>query len=185
MTAKLTPLYFSLLLLTLVVGAVACRSEAPASSAAEPAAPPVESAAPGLEVHDAQAQLMGTMGAVYFTVVNGGSTPDRLLRVETPAAGAAETHESLIEDGVVRMRARPDGFEIPAAGVLTLEPGGKHVMLLEADPSVAATGKLPVTLVFEHAAPLEIEIELSGDQAEDTAHPADSADPAMAEHGAH
>lgn len=120
---------------------------------------PTEVPGPQLSVEGAQAQLMGDLGAVYFRVINRGSAPDRLVRIETPAAESAETHESLAEDGVVRMRARPDGFEIPAGGTLTLEPGGKHVMLLGLDAAVTASGRLPLRLVFEGAPPIEIEIE--------------------------
>jgi copper(I)-binding protein len=92
-----------------------------------------------------------TAGAVYFTVVNPGSRSDRLVRVETAAAGAAETHESVEENGLVRMVARPEGFTIPAGGTLELKPGGKHVMLMGLRAPGSLGDALSVTLRFARA----------------------------------
>lgn len=114
-------------------------------------------AAPGLEIREPRATLMPEMGAVYLTVVNPGAESDRLLRVETAAARAAETHESLEENGVMRMVAHPDGFEVPAGGTLELAPGGKHIMLLEPKAPQDAAGTIPLTLHFEHAGAIEVQ----------------------------
>jgi copper(I)-binding protein len=99
------------------------------------------------------------MGAVYLTVVNPGPGSDRLLRVETAAARRAETHETLEENGVMRMVPRPEGFEVPAGGTLELKPGGKHIMLVE--PQEPARGKIGLTLHFERAGAVQVEAELS------------------------
>ncbi len=112
-----------------------------------------------LEVQLARASLMPQGGAVYFTVVNPGPA-DRLLRVETGAARAAETHESVVEKGVVRMVARPEGFEVPAKGELVLEPGGKHVMLISPQAADAA-GMIALTLHFERAGAVQVQAEAS------------------------
>lgn len=115
-----------------------------------------------LEVREPRALLtpgMG-MGAAYFTVVNPGSEADRLLRVETAAARVAETHESVDEGGMMRMVARPEGFEVPAGGTLELQPGGKHVMLMETRPAADAAGRIPLTLVFERAGRIEVQASL-------------------------
>jgi len=110
-----------------------------------------------LEIREPRATLMPEMGAVYLTVVNPGAESDRLLRVETAAARAAETHESLEENGVMRMVAHPDGFEVPAGGTLELAPGGKHIMLLEPKAPQDAAGTIPLTLHFEHAGAIEVQ----------------------------
>ncbi len=77
-------------------------------------------ASAGLEIREPRINLTPDAGAVYLTVVNPGSQGDRLLRVETTAAQHAEVHESVEENGVVRMVARPEGFEVPAGGTLEL-----------------------------------------------------------------
>ena len=116
-------------------------------------------AAGTLEIRDPRASLMPDMGVVYLTVVNPGPEADRLLRVETGAARAAETHESLHEDGMVRMVARPEGFEVPAGGTLELGPGGKHIMLIE-PRAEAAAGGIPLTVHFERAGAIEVKAEV-------------------------
>lgn len=110
-----------------------------------------------LEIREPKASLQHETGAVYLTVVNRGGTSDRLLRVETGAARAAETHESVEENGVVRMVARPEGFEVPAGGKLELAPGGKHVMLIEPRELQPAAGTIPLTLYFELAGAIEVQ----------------------------
>lgn len=123
-----------------------------------------EPAAGKLAIREPQVTLTpgaGT-GAAYLTVFNPGSRSDRLLRVETAAARLAEIHETIEENGVVRMEARPDGLEVPAGGTLDLQPGGKHIMLIE--PKMPADTKAPVTLTlhFERAGPIEVHAALGG-----------------------
>jgi len=112
-------------------------------------------AAAELAVDGARLQLLPDTGAVYFTVTNPGAEADRLLEIETPA-GVAELHETVEEDGVMRMLSRLEGFEIPAGGELVLAPGGKHGMLMDVD---VARGyeTLPLSLRFERAGEVEVD----------------------------
>ncbi len=118
------------------------------------------SPAEGLVVAGARAHLLpGGHGAIYLQVSNGGPG-DRLLAVETPLAAVAELHESLDDGGVMRMVARADGFAVPASGQLKLEPGGKHIMLMQIQPVVGET--VPLTLRFEVASSLETTVQVLG-----------------------
>lgn len=113
------------LILFLACGGEASSTET-ASAAAENATTPP---AADLTVTDATVYpLPGGMGAAYFRV-RAGATADRLLSVRSPLAEAAELHESVDDGGMMRMEARPDGFEIAAGAELLLAQGGKHVML--------------------------------------------------------
>ena len=130
----------------------------------EPEASAEATESKGLEVRDPTLQWVpgSPVAAVYLEIVNPGGESDRLLRVETAAAASAETHETLVEGDTVRMEARPDGFEIPAAGSLRLEPGGKHIMLIE--PSAPADGQaMTITLHFEKASAIEVTLEASSE----------------------
>jgi copper(I)-binding protein len=106
-----------------------------------------------------------SMGAVYFTVENRGGTPDRLLAVAS-AAAEASLHETLVEDGVSKMRERPQGFVVPARGALTLAPGGPHIMLMGLQsPAPSGTGPaaadvLELVLTFEQAGEHTVQIAL-------------------------
>lgn len=125
----------------------------PVAGAVAAAPPPAQR----LEIREPMATVVPGMAAVYFTVVNPGERADRLLRVETAAASTAEIHESLEQDGVVRMVAHPDGLEIPAGASLALVPGGKHVMLIEPRLPEGETAALRLTLHFENAGAIEVE----------------------------
>lgn len=112
----------------------------------------------GLRVERAEVGLMPGEGpAVAYVTVSNGGEGDRLVAVETPLAAQAELHESLDEDGVVKMVARPEGFEVPAGGILTLEPGGKHIMLFEPRRDLVADGHVALTLQFEHGGTREVQ----------------------------
>ncbi len=119
-----------------------------------------------LEIREARAQIFPGRGAVYFEVVNPGATSDRLVRVETSAASAAETHETIDDGGVMRMRPRPEGFEVPAGGTLRLAPGGKHLMLVDPKPIDRASptegSTIPLTLHFERAGAIPIQAKVDG-----------------------
>jgi copper(I)-binding protein len=123
-----------------------------------PAAGQASASAADLEIRAPRAILFPSSGVVYLTVVNSGPRSDRLVRVETPAAQAAETHESVAgADGVMRMVAHPDGFEVPAGGSLELAPGGKHVMLVGPRQSAAAGSTIHLILHFERAGAVEVD----------------------------
>lgn len=144
------------LALALLAAASGCGPSPGAEQA--PAPPP----AGRLEIRQPRALLTPGMGAVYFTVVNPGPRSDRLLRVDTAAARLAETHESVDDNGVMRMVPHPDGFAVPARGTLELQPGGKHVMLVEPRPGSSEAGRILLTLHFEHAGAIEVRAAVLG-----------------------
>jgi copper(I)-binding protein len=117
-------------------------------------------AAGRLEIREPRVTLTSASAAAYFTVVNPGPQSDRLVRVETGAAARAETHESVEEDGMVRMVARPEGFVVPAGGTLELTPGGKHVMLVEPRTPEPGVATVRLTLHFERAGAIAVEAAL-------------------------
>ncbi len=87
----------------------------------------------------------------YLTITNKGTEPDRLVAVSSPESDKGEVHEMSMDNGVMKMRALPDGIEIPAGGTVTLAPGGFHLMFITLKEPLAEGGKLPVTLTFEKA----------------------------------
>jgi periplasmic copper chaperone A len=64
------------------------------------------------------------VGAGYFAVRNIGPTPDRLVAIESPAAGRVEIHALGAENGIASMPELTDGLPVPAGGEATLSPGG-------------------------------------------------------------
>ena len=98
--------------------------------------------------------------AAYLTIRNTGDRADQLLSITTPAAGHAETHAMVHEDGVMKMRAAGP-VEIPAGGEVQLAPGGLHVMLMQLSAPLEEGGTLPLTLVFETAGEVAVEAPIA------------------------
>lgn len=108
----------------------------------------------GLQVTNLRARpapLEGGTAAVYLTVINGDSNEEQLTAAASPAAEAVELHETVNDNGVMRMVHQPEGFVIPPGGTLEMVPGGKHVMLIGLTTPLAVGDTLEVTLTFAHA----------------------------------
>ena len=69
------------------------------------------------------------MSAGYLVLTNNTDEPIRITRVTSPQFAAVEIHETTIEDGIARMREL-DALVVPPRGNVTLERGGKHLMLM-------------------------------------------------------
>jgi copper(I)-binding protein len=123
-----------------------------------------------------------TTGAVYFTIVDNGA-PDRLVGVSTPAAASAQLHESINDNGVMKMRAAPS-IALETGKPVTFKPGGHHVMLFGLKAPLKAGGDFPLTLTFEHAPPMTVTtaVEAVGSMGMDHQHGAMGAMPGHADH---
>ena len=101
-------------------------------------------------------------GAGFMTIENGGTVDDRLIAATTEAAGRIELHRSVMRDGVMRMIEQEDGIPIPAGDTVTLKPGGLHLMLMGLTGPLAEGGVLPVTLTFERAGTVTVDLAVGG-----------------------
>ncbi|MCP9337695.1 copper chaperone PCu(A)C [Stutzerimonas xanthomarina] len=108
-------------------------------------------------------------GAVYFTLQNPGDSPDRLLGVRTPRAKKAELHTHVHEGEMMRMK-QIDSIELPAGGQVEFKPGGHHVMLFELSAPLAAGERFPLTLEFEHAGEVTVEVSIQDQAPEPSGH---------------
>jgi len=102
------------------------------------------------------------VAAGYMVLKNDGTTPDRLLGGETDAAASMQVHEMSMDNGVMKMRALPNGLEIAPGATVELKPGGYHVMFMSPTHPFAKDEKVKVTLTFEHAGKVPVEF-LVGD----------------------
>jgi copper(I)-binding protein len=104
--------------------------------------------------------MMAGSGIVYMTINNSGSQADRLIATKSPAAAFCELHEtSMDENGVMRMRGVKGGsIEVPAGGSAELEPAGLHIMLIDLKTPLESGTSFPLTLKFEQAGEMTIEV---------------------------
>lgn len=105
-------------------------------------------------------------GGGYVTLTNKGASADRLVSARSAAAQKVEIHEMKMEGSVMRMRELEKGIELPAGGTVTLMPGGLHIMFMGLKAPFQKDGRVPVTLVFEKAGPIDVEfmVEAMGTQ---------------------
>jgi copper(I)-binding protein len=105
----------------------------------------------------AKAMLPGQpVGGGYLTVENLGADADRLVSITSAASPDVEIHEMKMDGDVMKMRALPDGLEIPAGGVVELKPGGIHLMFMGVPEPFKEGGRVRVTLTFEKAGEAEV-----------------------------
>ncbi|WP_179378701.1 copper chaperone PCu(A)C [Jannaschia marina] len=118
--------------------------------------------------HSFPAPAVAPSGLAFFTITNTGETADRLIAVEVPAVEGTSLHRTeLGDDGIARMLPQADGIEILAGETVVLEPGGLHVMLEGLGGDALEEGeRLPATLIFERAGPLEVEISVDARDAD-------------------
>jgi copper(I)-binding protein len=108
------------------------------------------------------------VAALYLVVADNDGDGDRLLGAQC-AVGDATLHETRQEDGRVRMQLAAEGLVVPAHGELRLEPGGAHVMLTGLRQRLAAGERVHVTLEFERAGRLALEVPVVAADADDVA----------------
>ncbi|MBE2195169.1 MAG: copper chaperone PCu(A)C [Anaerolinea sp.] len=101
---------------------------------------------------------MGKVSAAYMMIMNSGSTPDKLIKVEGSADAVYELHESKIENDVAKMIPVEGGIEIPASGMAELKPGGLHIMMMELKEDLAPGDTLSLTLTFESGTVITVDV---------------------------
>lgn len=96
------------------------------------------------------------IAAGYMTIRNAAAA-DKLLGASSPAAERVETHVTVKDGDVSRMR-EVKSYDVPSRGALTLAPGGSHLMLVNIKAPLKAGDKVPLTLKFEKAGELKTEL---------------------------
>lgn len=96
-------------------------------------------------------------GAGFMALRNTGTQPDRLLSAATPAARVVELHTHIREGDVMRMRPVQD-IPVPAGEAVELRPGGLHIMLIGLAAPLAQGSRVPLTLRFERAGEVQVEL---------------------------
>jgi len=100
-------------------------------------------------------------GGGYMTITNKGAHPDRLVAVKSPAAGMVQVHEMKMEGNVMRMRELDGGLAIPPGATVALAPGGLHLMMMGLKAPLKQGERVPVTLVFEKAGTIDVELAVT------------------------
>lgn len=107
--------------------------------------------------------------AVYMTIRTTGES-DRLLKADSPIAEAVEVHTTEMDSrGVMKMRP-VDAVSIEPTAATELQPGGLHIMLLRLVGSLEKGGTIPLTLTFEKAGELTLDVPVGEADASNQGH---------------
>lgn len=104
----------------------------------------------GVRVAASYALTTGASAAVYLEVENHTEQEDILLSATTDAAKKVTIHHSAENaDGVMRMAETT--LAVPAQGVLSMQPGRDHIMLMGLTRKLAEGDMITLTLTFQRA----------------------------------
>ena len=93
-------------------------------------------------------------GATYVTIVNNGSSEDRLLSVSSPAAERIQFHSETNDNGIAKMVQLPT-IDVPAGGSFTFKPGGTNMMMTGLKQQLREGETVELFLKFERAGVVE------------------------------
>jgi hypothetical protein len=99
-------------------------------------------------------------GGGFMTITNKGATADRLVSARSTASEKVEIHEMQMDGSVMRMRELAKGLDIPPGATVMLKPGSYHIMFMELKAPLAKDAKVPVTLVFEKAGSIDVQLNV-------------------------
>ena len=108
-------------------------------------------------------------GAAFMQLRNTGAQPDRLISASTPAARTVELHTMTRDGDVMRMRPVQD-IPVPAGGTVALQPGGFHIMMIGLTAPMNQGGRVPLTLRFERAGEVQVELAVEAAGARGSGH---------------
>jgi len=125
-------------------------------------------------IHDAYARSAGAMakaGAAFMTIENTGAEDDRLIGARADVSARVELHTHIEGDnGVMMMREVEGGFPVPAGEAHMLMRGGDHVMFLGLTTVFEQGMTIPLTLVFEKAGEVAVEVPVDLERQGGMAH---------------
>ena len=87
------------------------------------------------------------MAAGYLEIGNRSGAGIRITRVASPGYGSVEIHETVVEDGIARMR-EIEALDIADGETVVFERGGKHLMLITPQQALQIGERIDLTVTF-------------------------------------
>lgn len=127
-----------------------------------------------LDIRDPYARAASSMaqsGAAFMELANIGTTDCHVTGAASTISARTELHTH-VEDanGVMRMVEIAEGFHIPAGESVMLERGGKHVMFLGLNQTLAQGDDIGVTLLLADGSSVDLVVPVDNERADMPAH---------------
>ena len=100
------------------------------------------------------------VAAGYMVIRNKAASADRLVGVASAAAARVETHVTVRDGDIMRMR-EVKGYDIPAGDSFELKPGGPHLMFVDIKQPFREGDQIAVTLEFEKAGQVRVDFPVA------------------------
>lgn len=97
-------------------------------------------------------------GGAFMKLENQGGA-DRLLSARSDAAASVELHTMTMDGNIMRMREL-DAVPLPAGQTVEFRPGGLHIMLRDLKAPLKQGERVPLTLRFEKAGEVKVELNV-------------------------
>lgn len=104
--------------------------------------------------------LASRPGAAYLTLQS--DTGDRLTSLETPYADQVMLHGTQSDANGVSRMIHIETLDLTAGAPVTLAPGGMHMMLMGLTAKLEEGSSFPLTLTFENAGDITVEVPVLG-----------------------
>ena len=102
------------------------------------------------------------MAGGYATITNNGTQPDRLVGASLPIAANGEIHTMSMKAGIMHMERLEHGLEINPGTIVTLSPGGYHVIFMKPTAQLKEGEAIKGTLTFEKAGQIPVTFAVGG-----------------------
>ncbi|HDZ39342.1 MAG TPA: copper chaperone PCu(A)C [Marinobacter sp.] len=100
------------------------------------------------------------MGVGYLVIRNNSDKEISLVGASTPRAVRVSIHETRMKADVMSMRWLESGLTIPAGETVELKPSSYHLMLEKLAEPLKAGESIPLTLEFEGAERMQVELKV-------------------------
>lgn len=97
--------------------------------------------------------------AGFLSLKNTGSVEHKLVSASSDAAGVAELHTHINNNGVMQMRP-VENIPVAPGETTELKPGGLHIMLMMLTKPLLAGEQLNITLTFEDGSSKQVQAEV-------------------------
>jgi len=136
------------------------------------AATPALHAQPAVKVDGAWARptVQGQAAGGGFLKITGGAAADKLVSASAGVSKTVELHTMVMEGNVMRMR-EIGAIDVPAGKTVELKPGGLHVMFIGIHKPLKNGDSFPLTLRFEKAGEVKVEMKVMTQAAGAAAEP--------------
>lgn len=99
----------------------------------------------------------GGNSAVYLRITNGTATDDTLVGLSSDVSERTSLHETTEKDGLTEMRSLND-LSIKSGTSMNLEPGSKHIMLMQLNRELSESDSVKLMLDFARAGNREVKL---------------------------